>query len=195
MTNLTNNDGSLRGLRIAFLTANEGVEEVELTKPWQAVEEAGGEPVLLAPEVGNVQAFNHLDRGGSYEATMAFDGARVEDFAGLVLPGGVANPDQLRLHRAAVSFANAAVLAGTPVAAICHAPWTLIEAGIVAGHTMTSWPSCAGPAERRREVGRPGGRHVRPRPERARDQPQARRPAGVVPRDGRHLRARTSATK
>jgi protease I len=141
MTNRTANQESLRGLRIAFLVANEGVEEVELTEPWQAVEEAGGEPVLLAPERGDVYAFNHLDRGGRYEATMAVSDAQLEDFAGVVLPGGVANPDQLRLHEPAVTFLNTAVLDGTPIAAICHAPWTLIEAGVVAGRRMTSWPS------------------------------------------------------
>jgi protease I len=138
---MTNRTNQLRDLRIAFLTADEGVEEVELTKPWQAVEQAGGEPVLLAPEVGTVQAFNHLDRGGSYEATMAVDDAEIEQFAGLVLPGGVANPDRLRLHDASVTFVNTAFLIGVPVAAICHAPWMLIEAGVVAGRRLTSWPS------------------------------------------------------
>jgi protease I len=140
MNSRTSNE-SLQGRRIAFLLANEGVEEVELVKPWQAVEEAGGEPVLLAPEVGNVQAFNHLDRGGTYEATVAVGDAEIEQFAGLVLPGGVANPDRLRLDDAAVTFVNTAFLTGTPVAAICHAPWMLIEAGVVAGRRLTSWPS------------------------------------------------------
>jgi protease I len=131
----------LSGKRIAFLTANEGVEQVELTRPWEAVQQAGGEPELIAPETGEVQAFNHLDRGDTFEATTGAQDASADDYDGLVLPGGVANPDQLRTVPEAVRFVRAFFEAGKPVAAICHAPWTLIEADVVDGRTVTSWPS------------------------------------------------------
>jgi protease I len=127
--------------RIAFLTANEGVEQVELTEPWAAVETAGGLPVLVAPEAGTVQGFNHLDKGDTFEATVAVSDADVADFDGLVLPGGVANPDQLRTDRDAVRFASDFFDAGKPVAVICHGPWTLVEADVVRDRTLTSWPS------------------------------------------------------
>lgn len=133
--------GRLAGRRIAFLVANEGVEQVELTDPWQAVEQEGGHPVLIAPEAGKVQAFNHLDRGAVFPVHQTVDEVAVEDFDGLVLPGGVANPDQLRTRPGAVALVREFVDAGKPVSAICHAPWTLIEAGAVEGKTLTSWPS------------------------------------------------------
>lgn len=132
---------ALNGRKVAFLVANEGVEQVELTDPWQAVEDAGGTPVLIAPSTGGVQAFNHLDRGDVFEATLASPDASVDDYAGLVLPGGVANPDQLRTDDAAVALTKAFFDAGKPVAAICHGPWTLIEADVVVGRELTSWPS------------------------------------------------------
>jgi protease I len=131
----------LAGKRIAVLTANEGVEQVELTRPWEAIEEAGGEPQLVAPEEGEVQAFNHLDRGDTFEATVSAETASADDYDALVLPGGVANPDQLRTTPEAVQFVRAFFEAGKPVAAICHAPWTLIEADVVRNRTVTSWPS------------------------------------------------------
>jgi protease I len=131
----------LAGKRIAVLTANEGVEQVELTRPWEAIEEAGGEPQLVAPEEGEVQAFNHLDRGDTFEATVSAETASADDYDALVLPGGVANPDQLRTAPEAVQFVRAFFEAGKPVAAICHAPWTLIEADVVRDRTVTSWPS------------------------------------------------------
>jgi protease I len=131
----------LTGKRIAFLVANEGVEQVELTQPWQAVEQDGGEAVLVAPEVGKVQAFNHLHAALRFPVTLAARDADVTAFDGLVLPGGVANPDRLRMDEASVAFTRAFVDAGKPVAAICHAPWTLVEAGAVKGKTLTSWPS------------------------------------------------------
>jgi protease I len=131
----------LSGKKIAFLVANEGVEQVELTKPWQAVEDAGGEPVLVAPQTGEVQAFNHLDKGDVFQATVATSQLQADDYAGVVLPGGVANPDQLRTDHAAVSFVTNWAQGGRPIAAICHAPWTLVEAGVVQGKTLTSWPS------------------------------------------------------
>jgi protease I len=132
---------TLKGKKIAFLTANEGVEQVEYTEPWKAVEEAGGEPVLVAPETGEVQMFNHLDKADTFEATVAAADADAGDYDGLVLPGGVANPDALRTDDDAVAFVRAFFEAGKPVAAICHAPWTLVEAGVVEGRTLTSWPS------------------------------------------------------
>jgi protease I len=131
----------LNGKKIAFLTANEGVEEVELTEPRKAVEEAGAETELLAPEAGDVQAFNHLDKGEIYPAGRAVGDAKAEEFDGLVLPGGVANPDNLRTHPEAVQFVKDFFEAGKPVGVICHGPWTLIEAGVVDGRKLTSWPS------------------------------------------------------
>lgn len=132
---------ALDGKSVAFLVANEGIEQVELTDPWRAVEDAGGTPVLIATEIGDVQAFNHLDRGDVFEATVASADANIDDYAGLVLPGGVANPDQLRTDAAAVAFTKEFLEAGKPVAAICHGPWMLIEAGVVVGRELTSWPS------------------------------------------------------
>ena len=127
--------------RIAFLTANEGVEQVELTKPLEAVREAGAEAELIAPDAGEVQAFNHLDKGDKFAVDRAIADADPSHFDALVLPGGVANPDQLRMKPEAIEFVRAFFEAGKPVAAICHAPWTLIEADVVRGRTLTSFPS------------------------------------------------------
>ena len=131
----------LSGLRIAFLTANEGVEQVELTTPWQAVANAGGTPELLAPDEGQVQAFNHLDRADTFPVQHPVGQVDPGDYDAVVLPGGVANPDQLRTVPAAVKFLQSLVAAGKPVAVICHGPWTLVEADVVRGRTLTSWPS------------------------------------------------------
>jgi protease I len=131
----------LNGKKIAFLVAMEGIEQVELTSPWDAVKAAGGEPVLVAPERGKVQAYNHLDKGDTFEATVATSELDADDYAGVVLPGGVANPDQLRTDEPAVHFIREWAAAGRPVAAICHGPWTLVEADVVRGKTLTSWPS------------------------------------------------------
>ena len=129
------------GKKVAFLVDNEGAEQIELTSPWEAVEEAGGSPELIAPEAGEVQAFNHLDKGDTFEATKAVADADAGDYDALVLPGGVANPDNLRANADAVEFIRSFFEAGKPVAAICHGPWSLIEAGVVDGRTLTSWPS------------------------------------------------------
>jgi protease I len=129
------------GSRVAFLVAMEGIEQVELERPWQAVEGAGARPELLAPEPGEVQAFNHLDKADTFEVDRPVGQARVEDYAALVLPGGVANPDQLRTSPEAVAFVRAFLDSGKPVASICHAAWTLVETGRVCGRTLTSWPS------------------------------------------------------
>lgn len=131
----------LQGKRIAFLVANEGVEQVELTEPLQAVRDAGAEVDLLAPEASDVQAFNHLDKGDTFTPDRAVGDAEAGDYDGLVLPGGVANPDQLRTEPEAVEFVRAFFETGKPVGAICHAPWTLVEADVLRGRTLTSWPS------------------------------------------------------
>lgn len=132
---------TLQGKTVAFLVAPEGIEQVELTGPWQAVSEAGGIPRLVSPQLGRVQAFNHLDRGDTFEVDEVVDKASAGDYDALVLPGGVANPDALRQQPAAVDFVRDFFEAGKPVAAICHAPWMLIEADVVRGRTLTSWPS------------------------------------------------------
>jgi deglycase len=119
----------LKGKRIAFLMANEGVEQVELVEPRKAVEEAGAEVDLIAPESGEIQAFDHLDK------------ASVDDYDGLAMPGGVANPDQLRMDNDAVRLVREFFAAGKPVGAICHAPWILVEADVVDGRELTSFPS------------------------------------------------------
>ncbi len=131
----------LSGKRIAFLVANEGIEQVELTEPRKAVEEAGAEVDLIAPESGKAQAFNHLDKADEFDVDKTASEADAADYDGLVLPGGVANPDNLRTDEDAVAFVKAFFEAGKPVGAICHAPWTLIEADVVKGRKMTSWPS------------------------------------------------------
>lgn len=131
----------LAGRKVAFLVANEGAEQVELTSPWQAVKDAGGSPELLAPKKGKAQAFNHLDKGDTFTVDRAVDDADPADYDALVLPGGVANPDQLRAVPAAVDFVRAMFAAGKPAAVICHGPWTLVEADVVKGREMTSWPS------------------------------------------------------
>lgn len=127
--------------KVAFLVAGEGIEQVELTQPWRAVEQAGAQPVLIAPQAGTVQAFNHLDKGDTFTVDVPVDQANIDDYAALVLPGGVANPDVLRQDQTAVAFVSDFVASGKPVAAVCHAPWVLIEAQAVRGRTVTSWPS------------------------------------------------------
>ncbi|MGA4995018.1 type 1 glutamine amidotransferase domain-containing protein [Nonomuraea bangladeshensis] len=131
----------MNGKTIAFLVAPEGVEQVELTEPWKAVKQAGGTPKLISTDSGQIQGFNHLDKADEFAVDDTVDTADPASFDGLVLPGGVANPDFLRMQPAAVRFVHAFFDAGKPVAAICHAPWTLIEADVVRGRTMTSWPS------------------------------------------------------
>jgi protease I len=131
----------LQGKKIAILVANEGVEEVELTSPRDALREAGAEIDLLAPEDSDVQAFNHLDKGRTFTPDRVVGAADPDDYDGLMLPGGVANPDQLRTDTDAVQFVRAFFEAGKPVGVICHGPWTLINADVVDGRTLTSWPS------------------------------------------------------
>ena len=131
----------LTGKTVAFLVAAEGIEQVELTEPWKAVQDAGGTPRLVSAESGKVQAMNHMDKGDTFDVDVTLDQAEVSGFDGLVLPGGVANPDQLRTQPQAVAFAKAFFDAGKPVAVICHGPWTLVEADVVRGRRITSWPS------------------------------------------------------
>jgi deglycase len=131
----------LQGKRIAFLVASEGIEQVELTEPWKAIEEAGGTPELISTEAGEVQAFNHLDKADRFKVDRTVDEADPSEYDGLVLPGGVANPDNLRMHPGAVAFARGFFEQAKPVGVICHGPWTLVEAEVVRGRTITSWPS------------------------------------------------------
>jgi protease I len=131
----------LSGVSVVFVTANEGVEQVELTAPWQAVKDAGGTPELLAPEDGTVQGFNHLDKANSFDVHRSIREADPLDYDAMVLPGGVANADQLRTVPAAVTFAQRMFEMGKPAAIICHGAWLLVEADLVRGRTLTSWPS------------------------------------------------------
>jgi protease I len=132
--------GELQGKKIAFL-ATDGVEQVEYTEPRKAVEQAGAEVHLVSLQPGEIQGFNHLDKGDRFPVDKAVADAREADYDGLVLPGGVANPDVLRSDQDAVRFVRSFYDAGKPIAAICHGPWTLVEAGVVRGRTLTSWPS------------------------------------------------------
>ena len=131
----------LDGKTVAFLTAQEGIEEVELKEPWSAVKDAGGTPMLIAPESGEIQAFNHLDKSSTYTLDQSLEDADPDDYDALVLPGGVANPDELRTDERAVQFVQEIFAAGKPVGVICHGPWTLVEADLVRGRKLTSWPS------------------------------------------------------
>ena len=133
--------GRLEGKRIAFLVATEGAEQVELVEPWAAVESEGGVPELISLEEGEIQAFNHLDKGDTFRVDKTVADADPDDYDGLVLPGGVANPDLLRQDPDAVAFARAFFTAAKPVAAICHAPWLLVEADVVRNRRLTSFPS------------------------------------------------------
>jgi protease I len=131
----------LQGKTIAFLVAPDGVEQVELTEPWKAVEQAGGTPRLISTKSGHIQGRNHLEKADTFPVDATLDEVSVDDFDGLSLPGGVANPDFLRTNETAVAFVRGFFEAGKPVAAICHAAWTLVEADVVRGRTLTSWPS------------------------------------------------------
>ncbi|HEX2045394.1 MAG TPA: type 1 glutamine amidotransferase domain-containing protein [Gaiellaceae bacterium] len=130
----------LQGKRIAFL-ATDGVEQVELTEPWKAVEHAGGEPELVSLETGEIQGFQHHDKGRTFPVDRAVADADPSDYDGLVLPGGVVNPDVLRTDETAVGFVRSFFEQGKPVGAICHGIWMLVEADVVRGRTLTSWPS------------------------------------------------------
>jgi protease I len=143
----------LNGKRIAFL-ATDGVEQVELTEPWKAVEQTGGMPELISLKSGTIQGFEHHDKGDTFNVDTAVKDADPTDYDGLVLPGGVINPDMLRTDPTAMRFVTAFFEQGKPVAAICHGPWSLVETGMVAGRTLTSWPSL------RTDIENAGGRWV-----------------------------------
>ena len=132
---------TLTGRTVAFLVASEGIEQVELTEPWKAVQEAGATPRLVSPEAGSVQAFHHLDKADTFDVDLTVADASVDDFDALVLPGGVANPDALRTDDQAVALVREFMSSGKPVAAICHAAWSLVEADCVRDKRLTSWPS------------------------------------------------------
>jgi protease I len=130
----------LKRKTIAFL-ATDGVEQVELTQPWEAIQSAGAEAHLISLESGAIQGFNHLDKGDTFRVDRTVDSVKASQYDGLCLPGGVANPDALRLNADAVRFVREFFEQAKPVAAICHAPWMLVEAGVLEGRTLTSWPS------------------------------------------------------
>jgi protease I len=130
----------LDGMKVAILAA-EGFEQAELLEPMKALKEAGAQTSVVSPAKGEVQGWKHYDKADKVPVDIPLDSADATQFDALMLPGGVANPDQLRTMPAAVSFVRSFFDAGKPVAAICHAPWTLIEAGVVRGRKITSWPS------------------------------------------------------
>lgn len=134
---------SIDGARVAFLVAKEGIEQVELTEPWNAVQDAGGTPRLVSVEPGEVQAYHHLRPGDAFPVDETAANADPETFAALVLPGGVANGDQLRWQEPAKDFLGRFLDTGRPVAVICHGGWVLIELDAVRGRRVTSWPSMA----------------------------------------------------
>ena len=130
----------IHGRKIAILVA-EGFEQSEMIEPRRALEQAGAETEIVSPSQGEVQGWNHFDKADRFHVDVPLDQADAEGYDALLLPGGVANPDQLRTQPKAVQFVKHFVEAGKPVGVICHGPWTLIEAGVVKGRTMTSWPS------------------------------------------------------
>jgi protease I len=130
----------LSGKRVAFL-ATDGVEQVELTQPWQVTKDAGASVELVSLKPGEIQAVQHRDKSDRFPVDRTVEEVRAEDYDALVIPGGVANPDRMRMDPRAVGFVRAFFLAGKPVAVICHGPWMLVEADVVSGRTVTSWPS------------------------------------------------------
>ena len=140
---MSSGDRPLEGRTIGFLCAKEGTEQVELTQPWEAVAAAGGTPMLISETPGSIQAFHHLDKGDRFDVDAVVSQVKTDNYDAFVLPGGVANPDLLRTIPNMVRLVAEAFATGTPVAAICHAPWLLIEADVVRGRRMTSFPSLA----------------------------------------------------
>jgi protease I len=133
--------GKLDGKNVAILVAPEGVEQVELTEPRKAVEDEGAQITMVSTEAGEIQAFNHLDKGDTFTADKAVKEVSADEFDALLLPGGVANPDFLRTDDDAVGFVRDFAKSGKPIGVICHGPWTLVEADVLKGRTITSWPS------------------------------------------------------
>jgi len=144
---------TLNGMKIAILVA-EGFEQVELTEPKKALDDAGAHTRIVSPAKGEVQGWKHFDKADKFKVDVPLEQAAVADFDALLLPGGVANPDQLRVLPKAVQFVREFFNAGKPVAAICHGPWTLIEAGAVKGRTITAWPSL------KTDLNNAGGKYV-----------------------------------
>ncbi len=132
---------SAQNSTVAFLVAPEGIEQAELTEPWKAVADAGGTPRLVATQAGEVQGFHHLDPADTFPVDDVAAETAADDYDALVLPGGVANGDQLRMDADAVQLVKDIAAAGKPIAVICHGGWILIEAGVVRGRRLTSWPS------------------------------------------------------
>ena len=130
----------LQGKRVAFL-ATDMVEQVELTEPWKAVQDEGATPELVSLEEGEIQGFNHYDKADTFKVDRTVEEASADDYDALVIPGGVGNPDTMRLDENAVEFTRQFFEQGKPVGVICHGPWMLVEAGVVRGRTVTSWPS------------------------------------------------------
>lgn len=130
----------LEGRSVLFIAAD-GVEQVELTQPWEALEKAGAKLTLAAPKAGAIQGVNGMEKGDTFTADRALADVSAADFDALVIPGGVANPDKLRMEKKAVDLVRDFIEADKPVAAICHGPWLLVEADAVRGRTLTSWPS------------------------------------------------------
>jgi protease I len=130
----------LQGKRVAFL-ATDMVEQVELTEPWKAVEQAGATPELISLEEGEIQGFNHYDKADTFTVDRTVEEARADDYDALVIPGGVGNPDTMRTDENAVQFVRDFFEQNKPVGVICHGPWMLVEAGVVGGRKVTSWPS------------------------------------------------------
>ncbi|EDL56520.1 type 1 glutamine amidotransferase domain-containing protein [Gimesia maris] len=131
---------NLEGKRIAFLVTD-GFEQVELTEPWEAALQAGADVQLISLNAGKVQGVHHDEKGDQFAVDQTVDEVSAEDFQGLVLPGGVFSPDALRVHETAMDFVRDFFKQGKPVAAICHGPWSLVEADVVSGRRVTSWPS------------------------------------------------------
>ena len=182
---------TLSGLKVAILVAD-GFEQVEMTEPRKALQEAGADTRIVSPARRQVQGWNHHDKADKFDVDVALDDAQSRDFGALLLPGGVANPDQLRTLPHAVDFVREFVQAGKPVAVICHGPWTLVEADVVKGRNMTSWPSVktdlvnAGAHWTDQEVVVDQGPRV---------ESQARRPAGFQPGDDRGVRQGPAAAR
>ena len=143
----------LQGKKIAFL-ATDMVEQVELTEPWKAVQQAGGQPELVSLKPGKIQGFKHYDKADTFDVDKTVEEVSASDYDGLVQPGGVGNPDALRTDENAVNFVREFFEQGKPAAAICHGPWMLVEAGVVRGRTVTSWPSL------QTDIGNAGGNWV-----------------------------------
>ena len=143
----------LQGKRVAFL-ATDMVEQVELTEPWKAVESEGAIPELISLEDGEIQGFNHYDKADTFKVDHTVEEARADDYDALVVPGGVGNPDTMRMDENAVDLVRRFFEQGKPVGVICHGPWMLVEAGVVRGRTVTSWPSL------RTDIRNAGGRWV-----------------------------------